>query len=537
MNCSLSRGTPVTLAPITLSHTWDGGRGHARASAAVRGLGKSQENQRLVSYGTPFLPYHRLRCHLYQRGEGGLMTTATSEAELEERGLKGLFIVGGTVKEVITTPEPQAVREHLSSLLQVKNLVVLLGSGASFHLGSPRTRDLTNEQVLNLIKEAGDEPTSADEALLATINPTNSGDLEKLLNGLQLAASLAVQAGQDAVTMGSGPEAKSYPKDQVDGLRRRVNRALADACRLPKVGEQLDPPFDSDPLLAHRTFLSRLVRSRRVNLPRPQVFTTNYDLIIESALDELGYPYIDGFSGTVDRRLNLAFYGLDFHRVETTTQSVLARAEGALYLHKVHGSLNWRSSSDKDRLTGLESLEVRQSDASADDDELVLIYPTSAKEGDTLAYPYSDLLRLLGDAVQQEDTAVIVAGYGFADPHINRLLLRSLATNSALNVLVADPFAVLEDADMAALTSDAQQRQLSGISVTPKKTAIAALAAASDSRIAVLTGEHGKFTELARLMPGSSPLGETPTAVAALIEALEQAARGSAPPIPGSELL
>jgi len=465
------------------------------------------------------------------------MTASSTESEVEDVDPTGLLIVGGTVKEVITSSESQGVRDYLGSLLQVKNLVVLLGSGASFHLGSPKTRDLTNAQVLELIGEAGCDPAEDDQALLATINPTDSGDLEKLLNGLQLAAALATQAGQTEVTLGSGAQARSYRKDQVEGLRQRVNRALAEACRLPKEGASLDPPFDTDPLLAHRTFLSRIVRSRRANLPRPRVFTTNYDLVIESALDELGYPYIDGFSGTVDRRLNLAFYGLDFHRVETTTQSVLARAEGALYLHKVHGSLNWRSSSNTDRLTGLESLEVKQSDDPAGADELVLIYPTSAKEGDTLAYPYSDLLRLLGDAVQQEDTAVIVAGYGFADPHINRLLLRSLATNSALNVLVADPFAVLEAPDIAALTSDAHQRDLDDLGVTPKQTAIAALAKAGDSRIAVLTGDHGKFTELARLMPGSSPHGETPTAVSALIEALEQAARGSAPSIPGGELL
>lgn len=464
------------------------------------------------------------------------MTIEHIDVESDEMAPKGLFIVGGTVKEVITTPEPQAIRDYLSSLLQVKNLVVLLGSGASFHLGSPKTRDLTNEQVLELIKVADDEPTAFDQALLSTINPTDSGDLEKLLNGLQLAGSLAEQAGQESVTLGSGTSTTSYPKEQVNGLRQRINRALAAACRLPKAGESLSPPFDADPLLAHRTFLSRIIRSRRGNLPRPRVFTTNYDLVIESALDELGYPYIDGFSGTVDRRLNLAFYGLDFHRIETTTQSVLARAEGALYLHKVHGSLNWRSSTNHDRLTGLESLEVKQKDGPAEGDDLVLIYPTSAKEGDTLAYPYSDLLRLLGDAVQQDDTAVIVAGYGFADPHINRLLLRSLATNSALSVLVADPFAVLEDADMAGMTADLQQQQLSDTGVTPKQTAIAALATASDSRIAVLTGEHGKFTQLARLMPGDSPQGETPTAVASLIEALERAARGSAPPIPGSEL-
>lgn len=463
------------------------------------------------------------------------MTASNGEAGSAASTPKGLFVVGGVVQELISTAEPKTVQEHLSALLQVKNLVVLLGSGASFHLGSPQTRDLTNQEVLDLIRDAGDEPNTDDEALLAVINPTDSGDLEKLLNGLQLASALATQAGRSVVTFAMGSGVEAYPKEQVEGLRQRINRALAEACRLPKPGAQLDPPFDGDPLLAHRTFLSRIVRSRRANLPRPRVFTTNYDLVIESALDDLGYPYIDGFSGTVDRRLNLAFYGLDFHRVETTTQSVLARADGALYLHKVHGSLNWRSISDRDRSTGLESLEVKQGNAVAENDELVLIYPTSAKEGDTLAYPYSDLLRLLGDAVQQEDTAVIVAGYGFADPHINRLLLRSLATNAALSVLVADPFGVLEAVDLASLPADAKQKQLSELGVTPKKTAIAALATSSDSRISVLTGEQGKFAELARLMPGPSS-GETPAAVATLIEALEQAARGSAFPIMSSDL-
>lgn len=171
--------------------------------------------------------------------------------------------MGGTVKEVITDSEPQTVRDHLSSFLQVKNLVVLLGSGASFHLGSPKTRNLSNQQVLDLIRDAGDQPTADDAALLATINPTDSGDLEKLLNGLQLAASHVVQAGQDAVSLGSGAEAKPYPREKVDGLRKRINRALAEACRLPKGGAKLDKPFDVDPLLAHRTFLSRIVRSRR----------------------------------------------------------------------------------------------------------------------------------------------------------------------------------------------------------------------------------------------------------------------------------
>lgn len=447
---------------------------------------------------------------------------------------RGLFLVGGVVKQLITTGDAHVVREHLSSLLQVKNLVVLLGSGASFHLGSPQTRNLSNQNVLRMIADAGGEAGDSEAELLSVINPSDNGDLEQLLNGLQLAASLAGQAGQDSVALGTGDDVKSYPSEQVESLRRSINRALAEACCLPVEAAALEPPFDTDPFYAHRTFLSRLVRSRRPNLPRPRVFTTNYDLVIERALDQLGFPYIDGFSGTVDRRLNFAYYGLDFHRVETTTQAVVARADGALYLHKVHGSLNWRSSVERDSLTGLESLEVKQSGDSAVGDDLVLIYPTAAKESDSLAYPYSDLLRLLGDAVQQEDTAIVVAGYGFADPHINRLLLRSLASNPALSVFVADPKAVLSDEDLVAVTdnADALGRSLVDVGVTLKSTAIAALAKGADSRIAVLTGDLGRFTELAGLMPNASTHENVspPAAISSLIDALERATRGATSP-------
>jgi hypothetical protein len=172
---------------------------------------------------------------------------------------RGLFLVGGVIKQSITTTDAHVVREHLSSLLQVKNLVILLGSGASFHLGSPQTRNLSNQKVLELITSAGRAASGTDAELLSVINPSDNGDLEQLLNGLQLATSLARQAGQDSVALGTGGDAKTYPNEQVESLRRSINRALADACRLPAETAALEPPFDSDPLRAHRTFLSRIV--------------------------------------------------------------------------------------------------------------------------------------------------------------------------------------------------------------------------------------------------------------------------------------
>lgn len=443
-------------------------------------------------------------------------------------GSRGLFIVGGLVKSRLDGGSRQVVEDHLATLLQVHNLVVVIGSGASFHLGSPQTRNLKNAAVEKLILNSGANVESSESKLLESLNPANNGDLEKLLNGLQLAAALADQTGRDRIVLGEESSTSSFTLDDIEALRKKIAAALAHGCSLPGDYSNVDVEHLDDPMCAHRTFISRIVRGRRANLPRPRLFTTNYDLVIEHALDELGYPYIDGFSGTVDRRLNLAYYGLDFHRVDTTSQQVLARADSALYLYKVHGSLNWRAVSVREASTGMQLPEIRQvSQDEAGTTDRVLIYPTTAKEGDTLAYPYSDLMRLLGDAVQQDDTAVVSVGYGFADPHINRILLRSLAMNPALHVLVVDPFAVLEQIDLERLVEDDRVvgRRLTETGVTPKSTAIAALAQGTDSRIAVLTGDAGKFTNFAELIPdpsidsGMAP----PSTIVGLIESLQAA--------------
>lgn len=431
----------------------------------------------------------------------------------------GIFLVGGVVKSRLTEQDRQVVRDHLASLLQVQNLVILIGSGASFHLGSPQTRNLKNSAVQKLVEEAGESLDETDDKLLSSLNPNDDGDLEKLLNGLQLAASLADQTGLSEVTFGGEGDVKSFTKAQIEQLKGKVNVAFAHACQLPAPNCNL-----ADPLESHRQFLSRIVRSRRANLPRPKLFTTNYDLVLERSLDELGYPYVDGFSGTVDRRLNLAYYGLDFHRVETTSQQVVARADSALYLHKIHGSLNWKPTISGE--TGVTTLEVVQVlEGSASTEEPVLIYPTAAKEGDSLSYPYSDLMRLLSDAVQQNDTAVVTVGYGFGDPHINRILLRSLAINPAINVLAVDPYAVFDQQSLHQATLDEGLigKTLTAGGMEIKDTPLAALAVGADSRIAVLTGKAAEFINMVDLLPepGLDLQVNAPAAVMSLIESLE----------------
>ena len=136
-------------------------------------------------------------------------------------------------------------------------------------------------------------------------------------------------------------------------------------------------------------------------------------------------------------------------------------------------------------------------------------------------------MRLLGEAVQQDDTAIISVGYGFADAHINRILLRSLAMNPALHVFIADPYAVLEEDDMQKALADENLvgEKLNDTGYALRETPVSALAQGTDGRIAILTGEAGTFTNFAELIP--DPFVESaeisPSAIENLVNALQGA--------------
>lgn len=428
----------------------------------------------------------------------------------------GVLIVGGKVKASTEPDGYDTVTEHLSSLLQVHNLIVLIGAGASMHLGSPKIRELGNDAIIGLIEQAGKFVDDEAASLLKLLNPKDSGDLEQLLSKLQIAETYAEKLGGGSADI----QGSSVSTTSIQSLRMSLNAALACACDLPSANADI-----VDPLLAHRTFFSRLARARRNNLPRPKIFTTNYDLVIEKSLDELGFPYIDGFSGTVERKLNLSYYGLDFHRVESTSQQILQRAESSFYLHKIHGSLNWRAQTVRGGSAPALSIEVKQvSDLTSLTDGSVLIYPTASKEGDTLSYPYSDLLRLLSSSLQLPDTAVLCVGYGFWDAHINRIVLGALSMNSSMNLLIADPGGVFDPKIQIteAQLADSKNLPLEHTSLPVADRPIAAIAKIQDSRIAVLTGTSGKFERLSELLPDPSLSGvqSSPATMAALIDSL-----------------
>ena len=169
----------------------------------------------------------------------------------------------------------------------------------------------------------------------------------------------------------------------------------------------------------YKSFYAKITqRSRKTPI---SIFTTNYDLFNEIALDELGFPYNNGFSGSFRRKFNPVSYNYMYVENMNLTRDVWERVSSFFNLVKLHGSISWLC---KDN----EIWERHYSDIQ--DSETVMIYPTPMKDRSTLMEPYSDLFRTMENRIVQKNSVLVVIGYSFGDDHINRIILNGLAVPS-----------------------------------------------------------------------------------------------------------
>lgn len=393
--------------------------------------------------------------------------------------MTGKYIAGGRVRlELETDDSRERLSETIGRLFQVRNLSLLVGAGASFELGSPRIRSVDRTTVGSMVGAVDvdlDERTNSllDQLFAAPV------DLEAVLQKLNAAIAYLQLFGIEQLDL----DGEQFTTDELRNGYAAINIGLANACDLP--GDGLD---EAAALAPHAEFFRKLIAARRGDLPRVGVFTTNYDMVIEKALDVVGIRYLDGFRGGVSRQLDLSSYAADLFARVGSESSALVRVHELLHLYKIHGSLGWRRGPEG---TQLRASGIVQSADPATVADLAVIYPTPAKDSDVLGYPYSDLLRIFGTSLAQPEAALMVVGYGFADDHINRLIAQALAFNRTLQVLVVDPFGVVEESDPP------------GVAFT--ESIVGRLAAATDNRISALTGDAARFEVLHELLPDVDP--------------------------------
>ena len=138
-----------------------------------------------------------------------------------------------------------------------------------------------------------------------------------------------------------------------------------------------------------------------------EIFTVNYDLLLERALERMRVPYFDGFVGTLTAGFHTALVEAIPGADGETMPNFFVR------LWKLHGSLNWIWSDNG---------KVVRIGQAAPDGLPAAIYPSDTKYDESRRVPFLVLHDRFRRALHQPETLVLISGYSFGDEHLNELV-------------------------------------------------------------------------------------------------------------------
>jgi hypothetical protein len=146
-----------------------------------------------------------------------------------------------------------------------------------------------------------------------------------------------------------------------------------------------------------------------------EIFTPNYDLLFEQALEQHPLPHFDGFVGSREPWFDLASIERDAIPPRWTR------------LWKLHGSINWEKSEETINGTKVTRVVRVTREAAAGK---VMIFPSHLKYDQSRRMPYLAMLDRLKAFFHGADAPrLVVCGYSFLDEHLNEVLLDGLRGN------------------------------------------------------------------------------------------------------------
>lgn len=189
----------------------------------------------------------------------------------------------------------------------------------------------------------------------------------------------------------------------IDGLDKATLLALdAKICAITTSVVGVPLPGPNTPYHQLATWIGGIPRAHPI-----EIFTPNYDLLVEQALEARKIAYFDGFVGSKQ-----AFFDL----TSMENDSLPPRWSR---LWKVHGSVNWwRTPNDE---------VVRREGHSAGDRQM--IYPSHLKYDQSRRMPYLAMLDRLREFLARGQAVLVTCGYSYTDQHLNEVILHGLRSN------------------------------------------------------------------------------------------------------------
>ena len=183
--------------------------------------------------------------------------------------------------------------------------------------------------------------------------------------------------------------------------------------------------------------------SRTGNRERLNIFTTNYDRLIEVGSELAGIHLMDRFVGIMMPIFRSSRLNLDIHYNPPGIRGEPRYLEGVARLTKLHGSVDWVQNENEIRRIGLPfgandiAPYLNAPGLKGADALRLMIYPNSAKDRETAEYPYVELFRDFAAAICRPNSTLVTYGYGFGDDHINRVIHDMLTIPSTHLVVIS----------------------------------------------------------------------------------------------------
>lgn len=296
------------------------------------------------------------------------------------------------------------MNEFRNILSYATNVGFFFGAGTSCAFGLPNIMTLTNECKKHL-DSSEQKRFDNIEQTIRDLEGKKVVSIEDILNYVRQISDLT--QGRTDYNFGSitGKEAIELDKKICEAIFEVIKEKeeFADVSDLRRFMAWYDS--------ANRDFIK-------------EIYTTNYDMLLEMALEANYTPYFDGFTGSYEPFFSPE--SIEYFPKEGDFTDKWIR------LWKIHGSLNWikkeRTSTSAERIVRIGKIETPENE--------LMIYPSKEKYNLSRKEPFIAYFDRMKKYLQQGELVFICSGYSFSDQHINDIIFNALRQNKRLYVMV-----------------------------------------------------------------------------------------------------
>ncbi|WP_312842322.1 SIR2 family protein [Stutzerimonas nitrititolerans] len=322
------------------------------------------------------------------------------------------------------------IEPWLTSLFQSEHLSLLAGSGLTHAVHyMAAEKGAAGMGALTLSNHQTEIDQAAEKAAEAA--GRKKGNLEdqlrvanELLRGLEI--------------LQKGTEVEDLREELQTGMQAFAQSILSSEAGIATAEEGKREQAFNTLVTFLMSFASRTGVRDRLN-----IFTTNYDRLIEAGAELAGLHLLDRFLGNLMPIFRSSRLDLDMHYNPPGIRGEPRYLEGVARYTKLHGSVDWVQTGKDIRRIGLpfgaESVEpyLQAPGLGGATAHQLMIYPNAAKDRETADYPYVELFRDLAAAVCRPNSTLVTYGYSFGDEHINRVIRDMLTIPSTHLVVIS----------------------------------------------------------------------------------------------------